>query len=83
MKNKFGKRQNPQYIHGMKQQDRKGKEEEILQRLADGQKTAKIAADMKVSLRAIEWAIMVLKGKYEAENIPNLIAIAFRKKMIN
>jgi len=67
----------------MKQQDRKGKEEEILQRLADGQKTAKIAADMKVSLRAIEWAIMVLKGKYEAENIPNLIAIAFRKKMIN
>jgi FixJ family two-component response regulator len=60
----------------------KGKEEEILQKLADGQKTAKIASDMKVSLRAVEWAIMVLKGKHEAENIPHLIAIAFRKKMI-
>lgn len=67
----------------MKQQKTKGKEEEILQRLADGQKTAKIASDMKVSLRAVEWAIMVLKGKYEAENIANLIAIAFRKNLID
>jgi DNA-binding CsgD family transcriptional regulator len=66
----------------MKHRNNKGKEEEILQRLADGQKTAKIASDMKVSLRAIEWAIMVLKGKHEAENIPHLIAIAFRNKMI-
>lgn len=66
----------------MKLKDRKNKENEILQMLSDGQKTAKIASEMNVSVRAVEWAIMVLKGKYEAENIPHLIAIAFRKRLI-
>lgn len=63
--------------------DRKSKEVEILQRLSEGQKASKIASDLKVSTRVVEWAIMVLKGKYNAENVAHLVGEAFRKKVIH
>lgn len=67
----------------MNVKERQRREVEILKRLSEGQKAAKIASELKVSVRVIEWAVMVLKGKYEAENIVHLVAIALRNKIID
>lgn len=54
----------------------------ILQLLSEGKTSRDIEKEVDISDRTIQYRIDVLKAAHGAANIPNLIAIAIKKKLI-
>lgn len=61
---------------------RNGLDKEIVKMLSEGQKVAKIGAEVKLSPRTVETYIEEIKKKHGALNIPHLVAIWLRNELI-
>lgn len=55
---------------------------EIMQLISEGYRAKDIAARVNMSHRSVEKRLEVLKAAHEANNLPHLVAIAIKKKLI-
>ena len=58
-------------------------EKEIMTRLSNGENMVEVAKGMKVSVRAVNWAVSILKRVYGASTTTQLIVDAVRNKIID
>lgn len=66
----------------MKAKERQKIEAEVVQMLAEGLTASQIGEKKKWTPRKVQEIISQTRAAYGADNTPHLIAIAFRKKII-
>jgi len=58
------------------------RDREIMQLVSEGYKAKEISKELSISVRSVEKRLELLKCAHEAKNLPHLVAIAIKNKLI-